>query len=59
MTQRVSSNALRFYVCKAEGITLQVMCQKDNAGGSVPFEDQHEVCLPNLNTMCNILLTMC
>ncbi|KAH7118768.1 lysyl-tRNA synthetase [Dendryphion nanum] len=43
MTQRVSSNALRFYVCKGEGITLQIMCQLDNATGDVPFEKQHDL----------------
>lgn len=43
ITQRVSSNALRFYVCKAEGITLQIMCQLDNATGDVPFEKQHDL----------------
>ncbi|KAF2659536.1 lysyl-tRNA synthetase [Lophiostoma macrostomum CBS 122681] len=42
LTQRVSSNALRFYVCKAEGVTCQVMCQLENAAGSVPFEQQHD-----------------
>ncbi|PSN67628.1 lysyl-tRNA synthetase [Corynespora cassiicola Philippines] len=42
ITQRSSSNALHFYVCKAEGVTVQVMCQLDNSTGSVPFEKQHE-----------------
>jgi len=44
MSMRISSNALRFYVCKAEGVTLQVMCQKDNASESAPWDDQpHEL----------------
>ncbi|KAF1357936.1 lysyl-tRNA synthetase [Lizonia empirigonia] len=42
MSIRSSSNALRFYVCKAEGKTIQVMCQLQNAKGDVPFEKQHE-----------------
>ncbi|KAF2625138.1 lysyl-tRNA synthetase [Macroventuria anomochaeta] len=42
MSIRSSSNALRFYVCKAEGKTVQVMCQLQNAKGDVPFEKQHE-----------------
>ncbi|KAJ4992564.1 Lysine-tRNA ligase, cytoplasmic [Stagonosporopsis vannaccii] len=42
MSIRSASNALRFYVCKAEGKTVQVMCQLQNAKGDVPFEKQHE-----------------
>ena len=42
MSIRSSSNALRFYVCKSEGLTVQVMCQLQNAKGDVPFEKQHE-----------------
>lgn len=43
MSMRVASNALRFYVCKSEGMTVQVMCQLQNAKGDVPFEKQHEI----------------
>ncbi|KAF2996470.1 lysyl-tRNA synthetase [Curvularia kusanoi] len=43
MSIRVASNALRFYVCKSEGMTVQVMCQLQNAKGDVPFEKQHEI----------------
>jgi lysyl-tRNA synthetase class 2 len=42
MSIRVASNALRFYVCKSEGMTVQIMCQLQNAKGDVPFEKQHE-----------------
>ncbi|KAJ8114649.1 hypothetical protein OPT61_g3529 [Boeremia exigua] len=42
MSIRSASNALRFYVCKAEGKTVQVMCQLQNAKGDVSFEKQHE-----------------
>ncbi|KAL5396499.1 hypothetical protein PMIN06_001637 [Paraphaeosphaeria minitans] len=44
MSMRVSSTSLRFYVCKAEGVTLQIMCQKENASESVPWDQQpHEL----------------
>ncbi|XPS74118.1 Lysine--tRNA ligase [Ascochyta lentis] len=42
MAIRSSSSSLRFYVGKAEGVTIQVMCQLQNAKGDVPFEKQHE-----------------
>lgn len=42
MAIRSSSASLRFYVCKAEGKTVQVMCQLQNAAGDVSFEKQHE-----------------
>ncbi|KAF1930343.1 lysyl-tRNA synthetase [Didymella exigua CBS 183.55] len=42
MSVRVSSASLRFYVVKAEGKTVQVMCQLQNAKGDVPYEKQHE-----------------
>ncbi|KAI4937973.1 Protein kinase [Alternaria conjuncta] len=42
MTQRSASNALHFYVCKAEGVNIQVMCQLQEAKADVPFEKQHE-----------------
>jgi lysyl-tRNA synthetase class 2 len=44
MSMRVSSTSLRFYVCKGEGITLQIMCQKENASESAPWDQQpHEM----------------
>lgn len=42
MSQRSASSSLHFYVCKAEGVTVQVMCQLQNAKSDVPFEKQHE-----------------
>jgi lysyl-tRNA synthetase, class II len=42
MAIRSSSSSLRFYVGKAEGVTIQVMCQLQNAKGDVSFEKQHE-----------------
>lgn len=42
ITKRESGNALKFYVTKAEGVTLQIMCQLQYASGDVPFEKQHE-----------------
>lgn len=43
MSMRVASAHLRFYVCKAEGRTVQVMCQSQNSKSDVPFEKQHEL----------------
>ncbi|OAK99346.1 lysyl-tRNA synthetase [Phaeosphaeriaceae sp. SRC1lsM3a] len=42
ITQRSASNALHFYVCKAEGTSIQVMCQLQESKSDVPFEKQHE-----------------
>ncbi|KAF1939876.1 lysyl-tRNA synthetase [Clathrospora elynae] len=42
MAQRSASSALHFYVCKAEGVTVQVMCQLQESKADVPFEKQHE-----------------
>ncbi|KAF2201681.1 lysyl-tRNA synthetase [Delitschia confertaspora ATCC 74209] len=42
MTKRASGNALRFYDCKAEGVSLQILCQLQEASGDVPFLEQHE-----------------
>ena len=42
MTIRSASSSLRFYVCKAEGVTIQVMCQLQESKADVPFETQHE-----------------
>ncbi|KAF2195790.1 lysyl-tRNA synthetase [Zopfia rhizophila CBS 207.26] len=42
ITKRASGNALRFYDCKAEGVSLQIMCQLQEATGSVPFLEQHD-----------------
>ncbi|KAH3920210.1 lysyl--tRNA (Lys) ligase [Parastagonospora nodorum] len=42
ITQRSASNALHFYVCKAEGTTIQVMCQLQESKADTPFEKQHE-----------------
>jgi lysyl-tRNA synthetase class 2 len=41
-TKRASGNKLIFYDLRAEGVKVQVMCQAQNATGSVSFEDQHE-----------------
>ena len=38
----MSHSALKFYVSKAEGTTVQIMCQLDNVGGDISFEKQHE-----------------
>ncbi|KAF3035748.1 lysyl-tRNA synthetase [Didymella keratinophila] len=43
MSIRKASAHLIFYVCKAEGRTIQVMAQSQNAKGPVPFEKQHEL----------------
>ncbi|CAO2652253.1 Nn.00g005360.m01.CDS01 [Neocucurbitaria sp. VM-36] len=42
MTKRSASSSLHFYVCKAEGVTIQVMCQLQESKADVPFEKQHE-----------------
>ncbi|KAH9874081.1 Protein kinase [Plenodomus lingam] len=42
ITQRSASSSLHFYVCKAEGVTIQVMCQLQECKADVPFEKQHE-----------------
>lgn len=42
ITQRSASSSLHFYVCKAEGVTVQVMCQLQESKADVPFEKQHE-----------------
>lgn len=41
-TKRSSGGKLIFYDLRAEGVKVQVMCQAQNATGSVSFEDQHE-----------------
>ncbi|KAJ6127110.1 lysyl-tRNA synthetase [Penicillium sp. IBT 18751x] len=41
-TKRSSGGKLIFYDLRAEGVKVQVMCQAQNATGSVPFEEQHE-----------------
>ncbi|KAJ5090002.1 lysyl-tRNA synthetase [Penicillium argentinense] len=41
-TKRSSGTKLIFYDLRAEGVKVQIMCQAQNATGSVPFEDQHE-----------------
>ncbi|GAW26049.1 putative lysyl-tRNA synthetase [Rosellinia necatrix] len=41
MSQRSYGASLRFYDCKAEGISVQVMCEANEATG-VPFLQQHE-----------------
>ncbi|KAI5863976.1 hypothetical protein GGS23DRAFT_523305 [Durotheca rogersii] len=40
MAQRSYGNSLRFYDCKAEGVSIQVMCEAKNSHG-VPFAEQH------------------
>ncbi|KAF2640139.1 lysyl-tRNA synthetase [Massarina eburnea CBS 473.64] len=42
ITKREAGNSLKFYVSKAEGVTIQVMCQLQYASDKVPFEKQHE-----------------
>lgn len=41
-TKRAAGPKLVFYDVRAEGVKVQVMCQAQEASGSVPFEDQHE-----------------
>ncbi|KAL8781026.1 MAG: hypothetical protein Q9213_006203 [Squamulea squamosa] len=41
-TKRASGTKLVFYDIRAEGVKIQVMCQAQEAAGSVPFEQQHE-----------------
>ncbi|KAJ5136582.1 hypothetical protein N7448_005136 [Penicillium atrosanguineum] len=41
-TKRSSGGKLIFYDLRAEGVKVQVMCQAQNATGSVPFAEQHE-----------------
>ncbi|KAI2627140.1 lysyl-tRNA synthetase [Xylaria nigripes] len=41
MAQRSYGASLRFYDCKAEGISVQVMCEANEATGT-PFLQQHE-----------------
>ncbi|MCJ1478411.1 lysyl-tRNA synthetase [Lambiella insularis] len=41
-TKRSSGSKLVFYDIRAEGVKVQVMCQAQEAAGSVPFEEQHE-----------------
>ena len=41
-TKRASGAKLVFYDVRAEGVKVQIMCQTQEASGSVPFEDQHE-----------------
>ncbi|PVH94702.1 lysyl-tRNA synthetase [Periconia macrospinosa] len=42
ITKREAGNSLKFYVSKAEGVTVQIMCQLQYASDKVPFEKQHE-----------------
>lgn len=42
MSQRSYGASLRFYDCKAEGVSVQVMCEAKEAAGDVPFVQQHE-----------------
>ncbi|KAL5115261.1 lysyl-tRNA synthetase [Pleosporales sp. CAS-2024a] len=42
ITQRSASSSLHFYVCKAEGKSVQVMCQLQESKADVPFSQQHE-----------------
>ncbi|KAJ4375802.1 lysyl-tRNA synthetase [Neocucurbitaria cava] len=42
IARRSQSGSLHFYVCKAEGVTVQVMCQLQESKSDVPFEKQHE-----------------
>ncbi|KAB8234884.1 hypothetical protein ETB97_006381 [Aspergillus alliaceus] len=41
-TKRSSGAKLIFYDIRAEGVKVQVVCQAQNASGSVSFEAQHE-----------------
>lgn len=41
-TKRSSGAKLVFYDVRNEGVKVQVMCQAQEASGSVPFEAQHE-----------------
>jgi lysyl-tRNA synthetase class 2 len=41
-TKRSSSSKLVFYDIRSEGVKVQVMCQAQEAAGSVPFGEQHE-----------------
>ena len=41
-TKRSSGSRLVFYDIRSEGVKVQVMCQAQEAAGSVPFEQQHE-----------------
>ncbi|MCJ1430768.1 lysyl-tRNA synthetase [Xylographa pallens] len=41
-TKRSSGSKLVFYDIRAEGVKMQIMCQAQEAAGSVPFEEQHE-----------------
>ncbi|MCJ1254226.1 lysyl-tRNA synthetase [Lignoscripta atroalba] len=41
-TKRSSGSKLVFYDVRAEGVKIQVMCQAQEASGSIPFEQQHE-----------------
>ncbi|KAI1809295.1 hypothetical protein GGS20DRAFT_572646 [Poronia punctata] len=41
MAQRSYGASLRFYDCKAEGVSIQVMCDAKNASGT-PFAEQHD-----------------
>ncbi|KAI1364858.1 lysyl-tRNA synthetase [Xylaria arbuscula] len=41
MAQRSYGASLRFYDCKAEGISIQIMCDKNEATG-LPFPEQHD-----------------
>ncbi len=41
MAQRSSSASLRFYDCKAEGVSIQIVCDAKEATG-MPFAEQHD-----------------
>ncbi|MCJ1416526.1 lysyl-tRNA synthetase [Xylographa parallela] len=41
-TKRSSGSKLVFYDIRAEGVKMQIMCQAQEAAGSVLFEEQHE-----------------
>ncbi|KAF2092088.1 lysyl-tRNA synthetase [Saccharata proteae CBS 121410] len=41
-TKRSSGKSLCFYDVRAEGARIQIMCQENNNGSSVSFQDQHE-----------------
>lgn len=41
MAQRSYGNSLRFYDCKAEGVSIQIMCDAKEATG-MAFAEQHD-----------------
>lgn len=43
MSTRPYGSSLRFYGCKAEGVSIQIMCDSREASNNSSFTEQHDV----------------